>query len=296
MDPTTPLDVFITSSRHDSDAADKICEALEATGVRCWMAHRDILPGMGYLGPILEALDQCRIVIVIASSNMTTSNVYLLDRAAGRRVPLLWLMLDTATPPAEFRRFQALASRIDVSIPPLESRLGPLADRVRSLLDQNPKTAATPAASTEERNLPHHSAGETSEGDFGLQHGKAATTSPGLRHDVIDQAAIESALRTVATLFSKIDGRLSRDVADDPSSGAAPTTATTTQEQLPPSAEQPEVTPPTTRPISSAGGKQTKRRFGLVLSVLMLLALGAITVFGRRMADFLMRLRIDSAH
>src|SRR5437763_1194599 len=123
MAPNPLSDVFITSSRRDMDAANKIYEALEATGVRCWTAHRDILPGKGYLGPILEALDQCRTVIAVASANMSTSNIYLLERVAGRRVPIIWLMLDTATPPAEFRRFQELASTIDASIPPLESHL-----------------------------------------------------------------------------------------------------------------------------------------------------------------------------
>jgi len=205
-------------------------------------------------------------------------------------------MLDKATPPAEFRRFQELASRIDASVPPLESHLAQLADRVTLLLCHNPKIVATPAASTEEPNLPDHSAKEPSQDDLGLPHGPAATSSAGLPHDAIDEAAIESALRTVAALFSGTDGRRPRNIADETAAGAAPTMATTTQEQLPPLAKDPEVTPPTTRPILPMGGEHTRRRFGLVFSVLMLLALGTVTVFGRRIADFLMRLRINSAH
>jgi hypothetical protein len=296
MAPTTSSDVFITSSRRDMDAANKICKALEATGIRCWMAHRDIPPGRGYLGPILEALDQCQTVITIASANMSTSNIYLLDRAAGRGVPIVWLMLDTAAPPAEFTRFRELASAIDASFPPLESHLGYVADRVTLLLGRGPKGTVTPDALAEEPNLSDHSSKGISLDEPSPSHSQAAPASAGLPADTIDDAAIESALRTVAAVFSEMDGRRSRDAADKPASSAVPMKATPAQEQLPSLAEHPAVTPPTTRPTLHTGDGHTRRRFALVLAVLTLLASGAAAVFGRWIASFLMRLRSNSAH
>jgi hypothetical protein len=37
-------DVYISYSREDKWAADAACATLEAAGIRCWIAPRDILP------------------------------------------------------------------------------------------------------------------------------------------------------------------------------------------------------------------------------------------------------------
>ena len=128
-----PLDVFISFSRQDVSAADRVCHALEAFGIQCWMAHRDIAPGRGYLGPVLEAADRCRAVLLLFSSHTTAANTYVLDRAAKRGVPIIWLMIDNATPPPEFERFRESALVIDASVPPLESHFRSLAARIQTL-------------------------------------------------------------------------------------------------------------------------------------------------------------------
>jgi hypothetical protein len=38
-------DVFISYSSLDKAVADAACAALEAYGIRCWIAPRDIVPG-----------------------------------------------------------------------------------------------------------------------------------------------------------------------------------------------------------------------------------------------------------
>ncbi|MDB5446864.1 MAG: hypothetical protein JWQ97_2181 [Phenylobacterium sp.] len=40
-------DVFISYSSRDKPTADALCHTLDAAGVRCWMAPRDIQPGAG---------------------------------------------------------------------------------------------------------------------------------------------------------------------------------------------------------------------------------------------------------
>lgn len=39
-------DVFISHSAKDKEAAHGLCAGLEARGLRCWIAPRDIVPGM----------------------------------------------------------------------------------------------------------------------------------------------------------------------------------------------------------------------------------------------------------
>ena len=44
--PDMAHDVFISYSAKDKTTADGVCATLEAKGIRCWIAPRDILPGM----------------------------------------------------------------------------------------------------------------------------------------------------------------------------------------------------------------------------------------------------------
>src|ERR1051326_8925254 len=39
-------EVFISHSSQDKTAADRVCSFLEAKGMRCWIAPRDIVPGV----------------------------------------------------------------------------------------------------------------------------------------------------------------------------------------------------------------------------------------------------------
>jgi hypothetical protein len=38
-------DVFISYSSKDKPTADAVCATLEANGIRCWIAPRDVVPG-----------------------------------------------------------------------------------------------------------------------------------------------------------------------------------------------------------------------------------------------------------
>src|SRR6516164_9307871 len=47
------FDAFISYSSKDKTAADAACAVLERTGVRCWIAPRDIRPGVEYGAAII---------------------------------------------------------------------------------------------------------------------------------------------------------------------------------------------------------------------------------------------------
>ena len=49
-------DVFISYSSADKAAADGVCHGLEARGVRCWMAPRDVIPGSDWQTALLDAI------------------------------------------------------------------------------------------------------------------------------------------------------------------------------------------------------------------------------------------------
>lgn len=66
-------DVFISHSTRDSALADSIKRYLAASGVRCWKAPEDILPGESWPSAITRALAQCRAIVLVWSAHSVTS-------------------------------------------------------------------------------------------------------------------------------------------------------------------------------------------------------------------------------
>ncbi len=66
-------DVFISHSSKDKVIADKMCEALEARGLKCWIAPRDITPGSEWAVAISDAIATIKVMVVIYSANSAES-------------------------------------------------------------------------------------------------------------------------------------------------------------------------------------------------------------------------------
>jgi hypothetical protein len=270
-----PLDVFISFSHQDVSAADRVCHALEAFGIQCWMAHRDIAPGRGYLGPVLEAADHCRAVLLLVSSHTTAANTYVLDRAAKRDVPIIWLMIENATPPTEFERFRESALVIDASVPPLESHFRSLAARITSL--SNPARAADW----------HEFSSSPAEGPNSFEPGPTGYSGDESAADAAEDEVIESVLRTAAGVLSELRVE-SRKTPPGAGPGASPVLQPVDREQLATLAAHSEATDPSIRPPSpSSGQNRTKRNFALIVVSLALLAFGAGILFSKEIVGLL---------
>ena len=66
-------DVFISHSSKDKAIADKVCEALEAKGLKCWIAPRDITPGSEWAVAISDAIATIKVMVIIYSANSAQS-------------------------------------------------------------------------------------------------------------------------------------------------------------------------------------------------------------------------------
>src|SRR5438552_3666559 len=62
-------DVFLSYSSKDKLTADAACAALEARGLRCWVAPRDIVPGKEWGAAIIEGIEQSRSMVLLFSAN-----------------------------------------------------------------------------------------------------------------------------------------------------------------------------------------------------------------------------------
>jgi hypothetical protein len=71
-------DVFISYSATDQRAANAVCHRLEAAGIRCWIAPRDVGFGKDWGLSIVEAIGEAKLVVVIFSAAANASR-HVLD-------------------------------------------------------------------------------------------------------------------------------------------------------------------------------------------------------------------------
>ncbi len=58
--------VFISYSTDDTASAEQIRDGLAAASIACWMAPRDIAPGLDYGTQIINAIEACSVLLSCA--------------------------------------------------------------------------------------------------------------------------------------------------------------------------------------------------------------------------------------
>lgn len=66
-------EVFISYSSKNKDTAYAICDAIEHSGVKCWIAPRNILGGISFASEIVKGIKACRLFVVILSQDTNGS-------------------------------------------------------------------------------------------------------------------------------------------------------------------------------------------------------------------------------
>jgi hypothetical protein len=66
-------DVFISHSSKDKQAADAICHALENSGIKCWIAPRDVTPGSEYAEELIKGIKYSKVFLLIFSRESNVS-------------------------------------------------------------------------------------------------------------------------------------------------------------------------------------------------------------------------------
>src|SRR2546425_3269105 len=132
-------DVFISHSHKDKAAADAMCATLEKHGVRCWVAPRDIDPGMEWGKAIIHALSNCRVMVLVfsASANDSPQIRREVERAVNKGVTIIPVRIEDVAPDESLEYFMSSVHWLDALTPPLEQHLEHLARTVGVLLSQN---------------------------------------------------------------------------------------------------------------------------------------------------------------
>lgn len=134
-----PFDVFISRSQKDEAAVQAIFNALEAGGIRCWLATRDIAPGAMFGNEIIRALDETRVFVVVVSSNAMVSRhvVREVERADNRGRPILPIRIHDVVLKGNLEYFLSALQWETVSNPPSKPELDRIVSHVRRLLSSD---------------------------------------------------------------------------------------------------------------------------------------------------------------
>ena len=132
-----PPEVFICHSAKDNQAADRVCAALEAEGVKCWIASRDVRAGAVWAEAITQAIDTCKVMVILISSDTIRSQhqvIREIELADARNTALLPLFIESITLSKGLEYYLKNRQWIDASTPPLERHMPSLIRAVRELL------------------------------------------------------------------------------------------------------------------------------------------------------------------
>lgn len=77
-------DVFISYSSKDKPTAEAACAVLEQNGIRCWIAPRDITPGINWGGSIIDAINHARVMVLVFSGHANQSPQVERNRTRGK--------------------------------------------------------------------------------------------------------------------------------------------------------------------------------------------------------------------
>lgn len=127
--------VFISYATPDREAAEQVCAGLEADGLECWIAPRDVPAGEDYAATIAAAVAACPLLLLVfsgasAASEHVEREVHL---AAGARAAILPLRLEPVEPQGAFKYLLANRQYLD-AFPRLAPQLPALRAEARRLL------------------------------------------------------------------------------------------------------------------------------------------------------------------
>jgi hypothetical protein len=140
-------DVFISYASEDKITADAVCARLESHRIRCWIAPRDVLPGMDYGQALVEAIKQSRLVVLVfsARSNASPHVRREVERAVAKGIPVLPLRIEDVPLSPSLEYFLHKIHWLDALTRPVEKHLEQVAETVRLIMSGQPPASGPPA-------------------------------------------------------------------------------------------------------------------------------------------------------
>lgn len=140
-------DVFVSHSTSDAPVALAIVNALESSGIRCWVAPRDIQGGQIWAQAIMSAIENARALVVVFSSNANRSTHVLteVDAAVRQGCIVVPFRIEAVDPEGALAYHLRTRHWLDALTPELEGHIRQLVETMSRLLDESPQRHPTPS-------------------------------------------------------------------------------------------------------------------------------------------------------
>jgi hypothetical protein len=145
-------DIFISYSQADRVCAHEMVALLEAQGLTCWIAPRDISPSADWAAEIIDAISAARIMLLVfsSSSNQSPQVRREIERAVHKGVTVLPFRIEEVVPSKSLEFFLSAQHWMDAFPPPHEVHYRRLSSYLSAQLTlpaavKAPVTTAVPA-------------------------------------------------------------------------------------------------------------------------------------------------------
>lgn len=126
-----------------------MCAVLEQRGLRCWVAPRDIPPGVEWAEAILGGIEASRIMVLVFSNHANESPQVRreVERAVSKGLVIIPLRLEDVVPTKALEYFISATHWLDAFTPPFQRHLETLAETILGILGlpQNKVIVSAPA-------------------------------------------------------------------------------------------------------------------------------------------------------
>jgi hypothetical protein len=133
-------DVFISYSQPDAGCAQEMVSLLEAQGIKCWIAPRDIAPSADWAAEIIDAISAAKVMVLVFSGNSNQSAQVRreVERAVHKQVNILPFRIEDVLPSKSLEFFLSSQHWMDAFPPPREAYYQRLGAYLKAQIDLPP--------------------------------------------------------------------------------------------------------------------------------------------------------------
>jgi len=133
-------DVFISYDKADKAVADDVCTGLESAGIKCWIAHRDVVNNWGL--EIIKSINSTKVVVLVLSSasNESTYVMKEVERAVSKKIPICTLRIEEVLPSENLELFISSEQWLDMWGSTRKDIMQVLIDRIKLRLPPSPES------------------------------------------------------------------------------------------------------------------------------------------------------------
>lgn len=131
-------DVFVSFSGDEADIAMSIVSGLEKRDIKCWISSRDIPAGSDYAEQIMYGINNCRLMVLILSSNTIKSQHVIreLDRAVHKKIQIVPFRIEDVELSASMEYYVGPAHWLNALTPDLETHIEELAVHIHKIFEK----------------------------------------------------------------------------------------------------------------------------------------------------------------